>query len=65
MLYSETSYPDAMKQLPEDVRWTAIEITNEMLLDGDVRHHKDLIIQIAIQKAKQQQVKEKLDPKLN
>ena len=64
MLYSETSYPDAMKQLPEDVRWTAIEITNEMLLDGDVRHHKDLIIQIAIQKAKQQ-VKEKLDPKLN
>ncbi len=32
----------------------AIEITNDMLLDGDVRHHKDLIIQIAIQKAKQQ-----------
>jgi len=64
MLYSETSYPDAMKQLPEDVRCTAIEITNDMLLDGDVRHHKDLIIQIAIQKAKQQ-VKEKLDPKLN
>ena len=64
MMYSETSYPDAMKQLPEDVRCTAIEITNDMLLDGDVRHHKDLIIQIAIQKAKQQ-VKEKLDPKLN
>ena len=58
MLYSETSYPDAMKQLPEDVRRTAIEITNDMLLDGDVRHHRDLIILIAIQKAKQQ-VREK------
>ncbi len=64
MLYSETIYPDAMKQLPEDVRCTAIEIANDMLLDGDVRHHKDLIIQIAIQKAKQQ-LKEKSDPKLN
>ena len=64
MLYSETSYPDAMKQLPEDVRCTAIEITNDMLLDGDVRYHKDLIIQIAIQKA-QQLVEEKSDPKSN
>jgi len=64
MLYSETRYPDAMIQLPEDVRRTAIEITNDMLLDGDVRHHKDLIVLIAIQKAKQQ-VKEKSDPKLN
>ena len=54
MLYSETRYPDAMKELPEDVRHTAIKITNEMLLDGDVRHHKDLIILIAIEKAKQQ-----------
>ena len=53
MLYSETRYPDVMKQLPEDVRRTAIEITNDMLLDGDVRHHEDLIILIAIQKAKQ------------
>ena len=52
MLYSETSYPDVMKQLPEDVRRTAIEITNDMLLDGDVRHNKDLIVLIAIQKAK-------------
>jgi uncharacterized protein YdaT len=51
MLYSETKYPDVMKQLPEDVRRTAIEITNDMLLDGDVRHHEDLIIMIAIQKA--------------
>ena len=64
MLYSETSYPEAMKQLPEDVRYTAIEITNEMLLDGDVRYHEDLIIQIAIQKA-MQQLKEKSDPKLS
>ena len=54
MLYSEKSYPDAMKELPEDVRRKAIEITNDMLLDGDVRHHKDLIILIAIQKAMDQ-----------
>lgn len=64
MLYSETSYPDAMKQLPEDVRRTAIEITNDMLLDGDVRYHKDYIILLAIQKARQQ-VNERPDPKLN
>ena len=64
MLYSETSYPDVMKQLPEDVRRTAIKITNDMLLDGDVRHHKDLIILIAIQKA-QQRIQEKSDPNLN
>jgi len=64
MLYSETRYPDEMKQLPEDVRRTAIKITNDMLLDGDVRHHKDLIILIAIQKAKQQ-IKEKSDANLN
>lgn len=60
MLYSETSYPDVMKQLPEDVRRTAIEITNDMLLDGDVRHNKDLIVLIAIQKAKQL-IKERSD----
>jgi uncharacterized protein YdaT len=64
MLYSETKYPDAMKKLPEDVRLTAIEITNDMLLDSDVRHHEDFIIQIAIQKAIQQ-LKEKSDSKLN
>jgi len=64
MLYSETSYPDAMKHLPEDVRRTAIEITNDMLLDGDVRYHKDYIILLAIQKARQQ-VNERPDPKLN
>lgn len=64
MLYSETSYPDAMKQLPEDLRRAAIEITNDMLLDGDIRYHKDFIVLIAIQKAKQQ-VKVKADPKLN
>ena len=64
MLYSETSYPDAMKQLPEDLRRAAIEITNDMLLDGDVRHHKDLIILIAIQKAKQR-IDAESDPNLN
>lgn len=64
MLYSESKYPDVMKELPEDVRRTAIKITNDMLLDGDVRHHKDLIIMIAIQKAIQQ-FKEKSDPRLN
>jgi len=64
MLYSETKYPEAMKKLPEDVRLTAIEITNNMLLDSDIRHHEDFIIQIAIQKAIQQ-LKEKSDPKLN
>ena len=64
MLYSEMNYPDAMKQLPEDVRCTAIEITNNMLLDGDVRYHEDLIIQIAIQEAIQQ-IKEKSDSKLS
>ena len=64
MLYSETKYPDVMKQLPEDVRRTAIEITNDMLLDGDVRHHEDLIIVLAIQKAKLL-VKEQSDLKVN
>ena len=54
MLYSETRYPDAMTELPEDLRRIAIETANDMLLDGDVRHHEDLIVQIAIQKAKQQ-----------
>jgi uncharacterized protein YdaT len=64
MLYSETKYPDVMKQLPEDVRRTAIKITNDMLLDGDVRHHKDLIILIAIQKAIEQN-NEEADPNFN
>ncbi|MGW8317126.1 MAG: hypothetical protein ACWGNV_16135 [Bacteroidales bacterium] len=61
MQYSETRYPEVMKKLPEDVRRTAIEITNDMLLDGDVRHHEDFIILIAIQKAKQQ-MKEQSGP---
>ena len=64
MLYSETKYPDVMKQLPEDVRRTAIEITNDMLLDGDVRYHKDLIILIAIGKAKQL-INQRSDQNLN
>ena len=64
MLYSETDYPEVMKRLPEDVRRIAIEITNDMLLDGDVRHHKDLIILIAIQKAIQS-IEVKSGPNLN
>jgi len=60
MLYSETKYPDAMVDLPEDLRRMAIETANDMLLDGDVRHHEDLIVQIAIQKAKQR-LKQKSD----
>jgi uncharacterized protein YdaT len=60
MLYSETSYPDAMTELPEEVRSIAIKTANEMLLDGDVRHHEDLIVLIAIEKAKEQ-LKEKSD----
>jgi uncharacterized protein YdaT len=60
MLYSETKYPDAMTDLPEDLRRMAIETANDMLLDGDVRHHEDLIVQIAIQKAKQR-LKQKSD----
>ena len=43
-----------MIELPEDLRRIAIETANDMLLDGDVRHHEDLIILIAIQEAKQQ-----------
>lgn len=64
MLYSESKYPDAMIQLPEEVRRTAIKLTNDMLLDGDVRLHKDIIIQIAIQQAKLE-VREKSDQKFN
>jgi uncharacterized protein YdaT len=64
MLYSETKYPDVMKQLPEEVRRTAIKITNDMLLDADVRHNKDLIILIAIEKAKELN-DQKPDLKLN
>ena len=64
MLYSETRYPERMKNLPEDVRRKAIKITNDMLVDGDIRHHKDLIILKAILEAKQW-AKEKSDQNLN
>jgi uncharacterized protein YdaT len=53
MLYTEKKYPDAMKELPEEVRRTAIRITNDMLSDGDVRYHEDFVIMMAIQKAQQ------------
>jgi uncharacterized protein YdaT len=51
MLYSKDSYPSVMEPLPEEVRQKAIQFTNEMLIDGDVRYHKDFIILKAIQKA--------------
>jgi uncharacterized protein YdaT len=53
MLYSNEKYPAQMEHLPEDVRHKAIQITNEMLVDGDIRYHKDFIILKAIQKARQ------------
>lgn len=51
MLYTETKYPDKMNHLPEEVRRKAIKITNNMMADGDIRFHKDLIIAIAIAEA--------------
>jgi uncharacterized protein YdaT len=53
MLYSNERYPEEMASLSDEVRQKAIRYTNEMIVDGNVRHHKDLIIVIAIQKAKQ------------
>ena len=42
-----------MEQLPEEVRRMAIKLNNEMMADNDVRYHKDFIIVIAIEKARQ------------
>ena len=52
MLFTETSYPDKMEHLSEEVRRKAIKISNDMMVDGDVRFHKDLIVAIAIEEAK-------------
>lgn len=52
MLYSQDRYPEEMNELPEKVREKAIKFTNDMIVDGNIRHHEDLIIAIAIQKAK-------------
>lgn len=52
MLFTETRYPDKMEHLPEEVRRKAIKISNDMMVDGDVRFHKDLIVAIAIEEAK-------------
>jgi uncharacterized protein YdaT len=49
--YTREKFPEKMKGLPEEIRHQAIRFTNEMMVDGDVRHHEDLIIAIAIQKA--------------
>ncbi len=35
-----------------EVRHKAIQISNRMMVDGDVRFHKDLITAIAISEAK-------------
>jgi uncharacterized protein YdaT len=51
MLFTETSYPDKMEHLSDEVRRKAIKISNDMMVDGDVRFHKDLIIAIAIAEA--------------
>jgi uncharacterized protein YdaT len=52
MLYSRDRYPEEMEKLPKEIRHQAIKFTNEMIIDGDIRHHEDLIIAIAIQKAR-------------
>ena len=52
MLYSEDSYPSVMEPLPEEIRRKAIQFSNEMLLDGNVRYHKDFVILQAIVKAR-------------
>jgi len=52
MVYTNESYPAAMKDLPEDVRDKAIHITNSMIIDGDIRMHEDIIIAYAIHEAK-------------
>ncbi|MCJ7716675.1 MAG: hypothetical protein MUO54_09165 [Anaerolineales bacterium] len=50
--YSVERYPAEMKGLPEEVRRKAIKITNDMLMDGNIRYHRDFIILVAIQEAK-------------
>ncbi len=50
--YSEECYPPDMKHLPTDVRRKAIQISNRMMVDGNVRYHKDLITVIAISEAR-------------
>ena len=52
MLYSIDSYPSVMEPLSEEVRRKAIKFSNEMLLDGNVRYHKDFVILQAIEKAR-------------
>ena len=41
-----------MEPLSEEVRRKAIQFSNEMLLDGNVRYHKDFVILQAIEKAR-------------
>ncbi|MFO7935842.1 MAG: hypothetical protein R6U78_17390 [Bacteroidales bacterium] len=51
MLYSNERFPEAMNDLPEDVRNKAIHITNSMIIDGDIRMHEDIIVAYAIHEA--------------
>ena len=53
MDHTNDKYPPEMEQLPEEVRRMAIKLNNEMMADNDVRYHKDFIIVIAIEKARQ------------
>ena len=52
LLYSDKRFPKEMNHLPTEVRNKAIQISNRMMVDGDVRCHKDLITAIAISEAK-------------
>jgi uncharacterized protein YdaT len=52
MIYTKNRYPDAMKDLPEEVRNKAIQIANSIIHDGDTRLHEDIIITGAIREAK-------------
>jgi len=52
MIYTKNRYPDAMKDLPEEVRNKAIQIANFLIHDGDIRLHEDIIIAGAIRDAK-------------
>jgi len=51
-MYTNKRYPDAMKNLPEEVRNKAIQIANSLIHDGDIRLHEDMIIASAIRDAK-------------
>lgn len=55
MIYSKDNYPEKMKDLPEEVRKRAISNANKMLVDGDIRLHREIITALAIHQAKEQE----------